>query len=249
MQTLNPLPILRKHYQEKGFCVLKNVLSESDCARVIERMESMNRDENLRFLPRMNPDRDFAMFRGLLCHPEIVESMESILNSPVEALQSLMYFKPPGQLGRDVHQDNHYVQTHKGALIGTWLSLDAADIENGCLFVYPGSHQEDVLEIEVDKDRRETNAGGFVNERGQSCRIPSQYVQENVITERGDVVLMDGNLIHGSGDNRSETRFRRAFVGHYIKKGFPFIAGGHAKRMRIDVHDPANLTWKSEVSA
>jgi phytanoyl-CoA hydroxylase len=31
----------------------------------------------------------------------------------------------------------------------------------------------------------------------------------------GDTLFFNGNLLHGSGPNRSKDRFRRAFIGHY----------------------------------
>jgi len=37
-----------------------------------------------------------------------------------------------------------------------------------------------------------------------------------ILVPRGHTVFFSGNLIHGSGPNRSQTRFRRNFIGHYI---------------------------------
>ena len=33
---------------------------------------------------------------------------------------------------------------------------------------------------------------------------------------RGSTMFFSGNLIHGSGPNRTKDRFRRTFIGHYI---------------------------------
>jgi len=41
--------------------------------------------------------------------------------------------------------------------------------------------------------------------------------------EPGDTLFFNGSVIHGSGPNRSKSRFRRAFISHY--------ATGHAERI------------------
>lgn len=37
-----------------------------------------------------------------------------------------------------------------------------------------------------------------------------------VLMQPGDVLFFNGQLIHGSFPNVSETRFRRSLIGHYI---------------------------------
>ena len=34
--------------------------------------------------------------------------------------------------------------------------------------------------------------------------------------KRGETMFFSGNLIHGSGPNRTKDRWRRTFIGHYI---------------------------------
>ncbi|HEX5415735.1 MAG TPA: phytanoyl-CoA dioxygenase family protein, partial [Chloroflexota bacterium] len=36
------------------------------------------------------------------------------------------------------------------------------------------------------------------------------------VMKAGDVLFFGGNLIHGSYPNQSATRFRRAFISHYV---------------------------------
>ena len=39
-----------------------------------------------------------------------------------------------------------------------------------------------------------------------------------ITLQAGDMLFFNGSLIHGSYPNRSETRFRRAFICHYAPR-------------------------------
>lgn len=41
----------------------------------------------------------------------------------------------------------------------------------------------------------------------------------------GDVLFFNGSLVHGSEPNRSEGRFRRSFIGHYVGRSAERIGG------------------------
>lgn len=45
-----------------------------------------------------------------------------------------------------LHQDYHYFPYEKDSMVAAFLHLDAADPQNGGLFVYPGSHKLGPLE-------------------------------------------------------------------------------------------------------
>ena len=57
--------------------------------------------------------------------------------------QSMYIFKQP-KLGGVVieHVDSSYLHTkHPESLLGVWIALDPARVENGCLWFVPGSHK------------------------------------------------------------------------------------------------------------
>lgn len=60
--------------------------------------------------------------------------------------QSMYIFKQP-RVGGEVtsHQDSTFLYTEpRQTCLGLWLALDDATLENGCLWVRPGSHREAV---------------------------------------------------------------------------------------------------------
>src|SRR6185295_14320532 len=56
------------------------------------------------------------------------------------AVQTMLYFKPPGARGQALHQDNYYLRVKPGTCLAAWLALDSCDEANGCLQVAAGSH-------------------------------------------------------------------------------------------------------------
>ena len=100
-------------------------------------------------------------------------------------------------------QDSKYIATYPDTLIGTWLALDRADEENGCLWVVPGSNNEPVFpEVEgnianvhatgafdIEPVANTSNLDDGVN---SLSRVAQQYGEETwlpVVVEPGDVIM------------------------------------------------------------
>jgi hypothetical protein len=168
-----------------------------------------------------------AMSERFLLHPRILDVIEALIGPDVLALQTMLFYNPPGMGGQGWHQDSYYITTYPDTLIGSWLALERADQENGCLWVVPGSHNEPIY---PDKER-----GSLIHAEGaigdlETIENPShlndevntlyQVVKKHpphipVEVESGDVVFFHGHLLHRSYPNRTQDRWRRAFVNHY----------------------------------
>ena len=79
-----------------------------------------------------------------MLHPRICDVLEVLIGPDVACLQSMLFFNPPGHGGQGWHQDSAYITAYPDTLIGSWLALDKASMENGCLIVAPGSCVEPV---------------------------------------------------------------------------------------------------------
>ena len=55
-----------------------------------------------------------------------------------------------------------------------------------------------------------------------------------ILMNAGDVLFFNGSLIHGSFPNRSETRFRRSLIGHYIVGEAKKVGGYYHPVLRMD---------------
>jgi ectoine hydroxylase-related dioxygenase (phytanoyl-CoA dioxygenase family) len=88
-------------------------------------------------------------------HPTIVDALTQVIGPDVKAMQTMLFIKSEGKPGQAWHQDEHFIPTRDRSLAGVWIALDDATIENGCLWVLPGSHAPGVLypDRELDDER------------------------------------------------------------------------------------------------
>jgi phytanoyl-CoA hydroxylase len=146
-------------------------------------------------------------FKALARHPVIKNVMEAILGDGVACFNSQYIFKNAGVWGQPWHQDSLYYSFDRTPQVGMWLATSKATIENGCLFVAPGSHQEPIHTVVTDR-RPGSNYGYLeVIDYNFSDAVP-------VLMETGDVLIFHSFLMHMSNDNTSDER-RSALVYHY----------------------------------
>ena len=114
--------------------------------------------------------------------------------------------KHPGALGQPWHQDAFYFPFDRGPQIGLWLAITEARVDNGPLWVIPGSQHDPVHEVVPDA-RPHANFGYVeIVERDTSDQVV-------VLMEEGDLLVFHGHLMHRSTDNESDTS-RMAMVYH-----------------------------------
>ena len=129
----------------------------------------------------------------------------------VKCMQSMLFIKPPGYQGQSWHQDENYIPTRDRSLIGAWIAIDDAYVENGCMWVIPGSQRAGYLfptRKHGDPDEFDTHddmAVGF----DESPQVP-------VEVKAGSVVFFNGYLLHQSLRNRTKDSYRRVLVSHYL---------------------------------
>lgn len=148
-------------------------------------------------------------------HPQICGVLSQITaahlpywDGSVKCMQSMLFVKPPGFQGQAWHQDEVYIPTRDRSLIGAWTAMDDATVENGCLWVIPGSHRSGYLYPQRAHDNPDEfdfapESYGF----DESGEIP-------VEVKTGTVVFFNGYLLHRSFKNRSSV-YRRVLVNHY----------------------------------
>lgn len=77
--------------------------------------------------------------------PQVAEVFSTVLGTPEVRLEFEQgFWKPAGHGGpTDWHDDNAYftVEPPEGGC-GLWIALDDATVDNGCMWVVPGSHRE-----------------------------------------------------------------------------------------------------------
>ena len=240
-------------WRYRGWTVLQ-LLTEEECDEINEELEKLRVERSKTtkeggevwgdYDPFAYPHKISPKLEKLFAHPKILEACEFLMEGDVVGLQTWSYFKPPGQLGRDMHQNAFYTGCGHNEIINTALALDNHDKQNGAVWNYEGSHRLPVLPIEVDEERTKTNPTFWRNERGKPCVMPEGHDFRKVegYLQKGQVVLLHSHCVHGSEPNDSN-RFRRNFLVGYLKKGAYFNQGGHMKREPIDIHELRKQHW------
>jgi len=136
------------------------------------------------------------------------QALTALMGKEPYAVQTMLYFKPPGGRGQALHQDQYYLKAQPGTSMAAWMALDDCDEANGCMLVVPGSQNWDILcTIPADTTQSFTDV---------TVPLPEGEKPLPVIMKAGDVLFFNGQLVHGSFANTSTDRFRRSLIGHYI---------------------------------
>ena len=83
--------------------------------------------------------------------PRLTDPVVDLIGPNILGLNNLYIWKPPKiGLGFPWHQDRWYFNKQYKAdkTVGTWTAIDASNVDNGCLYVIPGSHKDGVLDHE-----------------------------------------------------------------------------------------------------
>ncbi len=123
----------------------------------------------------------------------------------------MLFVKAPGKAGQSWHQDEYYIPTRDRSLVGAWIAIDDATIENGCLWIIPGSQQPGYIRPRVPNHSTEYADVDSVDITG----FPPETIIP-VEVRRGSVIFFNGYTLHSSLRNKTTNNFRMALVNHYM---------------------------------
>ena len=248
---------LYHNYKNNGFVVIPNLFDESKINDLLAETLRLCREEGSKlpkthlltnesrppssldelsnddlvshFLALHFPHKMSSLFGSMLDAPELVPFLVDLIGPNVKCMQSMLFVKKSCKPGQAWHQDEHFIPTRDRSLTGVWIALDDATIENGCLWVIPGSHKAGVL-YPVRSPVTEEYDGA--PEAFDYPHSPDEAVPVEVT--KGSVVIFHGYLLHSSLKNRAEERYRRALVHHYMSAEslLPWDCGGQIPSTR-----------------
>ena len=91
------------------------------------------------------PHKVSALMGDLARLPDAVGALTTVIGPNVKMMQSMLFIKSEGKPGQAWHQDETHIPTRDRSLTAVWIAIDDATVENGCLWVIPGSHRPGVL--------------------------------------------------------------------------------------------------------
>lgn len=150
-------------------------------------------------------------------HPNVHAVLDQLIGPGHRLIQDMALMKPPFKGSeKPWHQDNAYFDwTPLDGILGVWIALDEATVENGCMQIIPGSHLDGPAKHFHVRDCQLDDRGVAVD------RI------EVVPLKPGGALFFSALVHHGTPANLSASR-RRALQFHY--------AAARCRRMTFREH-------------
>ena len=169
----------------------------------LKERDDLPRRDRVRLMSRMYYHHPY--FRRLAAQPAIYDVLAELFGSGVQTFGDTVFVKPARHgIAAAPHQDTAFWPKLKPNAINFWMAIDPATIENGCLYVLPGSHHHD-LPHHSDPVMRwylDENQADF------SRQIPIELTP-------GSAIFFDSGLIHQSYPNQSDLS-RRSMTAIYV---------------------------------
>lgn len=221
---------IKQFFADNGFLVLENAFSAEEIDALNAETVALCRGNlgDVRGITPADPNEsDIDVIRRYLCihfphklsqgmfdalgHPSIADTLTQVIGPNVKCMQSMLFIKASGKPGQAWHQDEFYIPTRDRSLTGGWIAMDDATVENGCLWVVPGSHKHGILWPQHQHQDRRFDCAG------EAVQFP--YTDADAVpveVKKGTVVFFNGYLLHRSLPNYAGGGFRRALVNHYM---------------------------------
>ncbi len=217
-------------YQENGYLIVPDALAPAEVDELRREATRICRgeagdirgvtpaeidetdDEVLRqYLCIHFPHKISAIMKHYLAQATMVDALTRIIGPNVKCMQSMLFIKAAGKPGQAWHQDEFFIPTRDRSLTGGWIALDDATVENGCLWVLPGSHKDGIIWPQHQHEDRRFDC------TGEAYHFP--YKDEDAIpveVPAGSLVFFNGYLLHRSLPNKAKSGYRRVLVNHYM---------------------------------
>jgi len=138
-------------------------------------------------------------------HAKILDVVASLLGPDLKLYQDQLFMKPPRIGSRQPYHQDQPLGFHIDPpdMVTCWAALDPARIDNGCLWMLPGTHRHGLI------PREEWQA---YEEQALKGALPQEKPVE---LNPGDCSFHHGLILHSSRPNLSGQR-RRGYATHYV---------------------------------
>ena len=212
------------HYRKEGYAVVPGLFKSDEVEAIkahfmlldkqkygfaADEATLLGNEDPLKAYPRMvHPHRFDQLSLDWLLDARLRRWTTALLGREPYAAQTMFYFKPPGARGQALHQDQKSLRVRPGTCLAAWMAVDDCDEANGCIQIVPGTQDlPQLCLIEADLSQSFSS---------KTVPIPPGKAPVPILMRAGDVLFFNGQVIHGSYPNTSETRFRRALIAHYV---------------------------------
>ncbi len=229
-------------YHENGFVKLESVWNQQEVDILRKDMDDF---ANGHFTNKLDAHY-YGNLKNVHRSKKMCDIADSILNARAIPIGSIAFYCKPNnslELGSTWHQDNYAGRSPDGNnYLNLAVAIDDADASNGSLLVVPGSHKwgdmpcDPKANFSKDKDGRLYTSAPI----GNNIVMPKDANIVQLEYKSGDVLVVNGLLVHKADRNTHESKWRRTMYFVYTKEGEPFWPGWTAKRCLLDRYDSPN---------
>jgi phytanoyl-CoA hydroxylase len=206
---------LRQQYDEHGYVIVRNAIDPDLAAETAAHVDWL-----LQKYPDVRPEQ---LHHNLLVHDpfmhrlagddRLLDIAEQFIGSHI-ALFAAHYIAKRPLDGQAVlwHQDGTYWPLEPMEVTTLWVAATDSTIENGCMRVLPGTHNNKLLsraELQDVDDGKNVLASGI-----HPAQIDDSEVVELEL-KAGDISIHNPRIIHGSNPNTS-AKWRKGLTLRYI---------------------------------
>jgi phytanoyl-CoA hydroxylase len=171
-----------------------------------KKIDSLNLNQHKEFIRKLFYFVEYDQrLKDMAFNPKLLDVLQRIIGDDDLSMFQDMALLKQARIGREKpwHQDMAYFNVPLDTtIIGAWIALDEATVDNGCMMIIPGSHKK----------------GAVIHFRKRDWQICDTDVMNDsavaVPLKPGGVLLFHGLIHHGTPANRTDNH-RRALQFHY----------------------------------
>ena len=200
-------------YQQNGYLAPIDIFTEDEADKLYTTFQRLENDYGERLLGygRNNAHQVLPLFDQIAHHPSILDVIESLIGPNILVAGTTLFVKEPEQRGFiSWHQDARYNGLKPYNWVTAWFALTEVTKENGCMYMWPGSH------LDGQRNHVETYGEDNLLTRGQTVMdVPADKIVP-IELRPGQLSVHHPWIVHGSGHNTSSKRRVGLAIQSYI---------------------------------
>lgn len=245
---INQISEIKKYYQDNGYVIVKNLISQKKCDYIrklwdkeikdydgyIYRQTTAKAEKHIKNEQGwiMNPILNlqsidpisFPNFKkyatnDILADLNLSKIFKELINGFPKIVQS-MYFE--GNSATWEHQDSYYLDSEiVGEMSAAWIAIENITATAGRFFICPKSHKLLLSEHSLNNNIVE-NHEKYINSIVDKIKVENFSIRAPILGQ-GDVLFWNSLTIHGSLDSSDKKNSRSSITCHAIPNNRMFL--------------------------